>query len=60
MRTMILGLFYFVLAMAAAAVGIPALIYAGAVMYDNATRDDSYPYSGFCPDSPTHEEGGAW
>ncbi len=57
MRPLILALFYSLLATAAAAVGIPALIYAGAAMYDNAMRDDFYPHSGSCPECPTHEEG---
>ncbi len=35
----------------------------GACIYEQATSESSYPYSGFCPDSPTcyaDEEGGAW
>lgn len=44
------------LAAVLAVLGAPIWLYTLAAMYDNATTDSGYYYSGFCPDCPTHIE----
>lgn len=33
--------------------GIPALAILAALVWEQGTAEPSYPYSGFCPDSPS-------
>lgn len=44
------------LAAVLAVLGAPIWLYLGAAIYESATTDSGYYYSGFCPDAPTHFE----
>ncbi len=60
MKNLILATFYAVCLTAGLGISIPALVYAGAAIYTKSTTDTCYPYEGFTPDCPRHEEGGLW
>lgn len=34
--------------------GIPAVAITAALVWEQGTAEPAYPYSGFCPDSPTY------